>query len=159
MVIWLLGISGSGKTTLAKRLKHNFDKREIKSFIVDGDLIRDFFDRDLGYTKQDRVQNIKRVMITAHVLEMNGIVPIVANISPYEELREFAREKFDNYFEIYLRRDIKNITNKDFVYDSRDVVGVDMEFDEPKNPDLILDTDRLDIDCCIEKIKTEVCID
>jgi len=106
MVIWLLGISGSGKTTLANELKNHFDTKNIKSFIVDGDLIRDFFDRDLGYSKEDRIANIKRVMITAHVLEKNGIIPIVANISPFQHLRDFARDKFDNYIEIYLKRDI-----------------------------------------------------
>jgi len=57
MVIWLLGLSGSGKTTLAKGLKRYFDKKNIKSFIIDGDYVRDFFDRDLGYTEKERKEN------------------------------------------------------------------------------------------------------
>jgi len=146
MVIWLLGISGSGKTTLAKELKRQFDKENKKSYIIDGDLIRDFFDRDLGYSKEERIANIKRVLISAKVLEDNGIIPIVANISPFQFLRDFARSKFKNYIEIYLKRDIKNITNKDFVYNDTNVVGVDMEFDEPTNPDLIIDTSKKNID-------------
>jgi len=152
MVIWLLGISGSGKTTLAKELKKYFDKKNIKSYIIDGDLVRDFFDRDLGYSKKERIENIKRVMIAAKVLEDNGIIPIVANISPFEELRSFARKKFKNYIEIYLKRDIKTIQNKDFVYNDKNVVGVDLEFEIPKNPDLVIDTSKENIKESLEKI-------
>jgi len=152
MVIWLLGISGSGKTTLAKELKKYFDKNNIKSFIVDGDYVRDFFDRDLGYSKEDRIANIKRVLISAKVLEDNGIIPIVANISPFQFLRDFAREKFEKYIEIYLKRDIDTIRNKDFVYKDKNVVGVDVEFDKPTNPDLILDTSRLNINNSLKEI-------
>jgi adenylylsulfate kinase len=152
MVVWLLGVSGSGKTTLAERLKRDFDRKNIKSFIVDGDLIRDFFDRDLGYSKKERVENIKRVMITAFVLEQNGIVPIVANISPYQELRDLAREKFDEYIEIYLKRDIETISNKDEVYQGSNVIGVDLKFDIPTNPNLVLDTGSEDIDISFKRI-------
>jgi len=152
MVIWLLGISGSGKTTLAKELKKQFDKENKKSYIIDGDLMRDFFDRDLGYSKEERIANIKRVLISAKVLEDNGIIPIVANISPFQELRDFARNKFKHYIEIYLKRDIENITNKDFVYSDKNVVGVDMEFDEPTNPDLVIDTSKKDIDESLKDI-------
>ena len=156
MVIWLLGISGSGKTTLANELKKYYDSKNIKSFIIDGDLVRDFFDNDLGYTREDRVANIKRIMLSVYVLEKNGIIPIVANISPFEFLRDFAREKFDNYIEIYLKREIEDISNKDFVYSDTNVVGVDMEFDTPKNPDLVLDTASLDVDRCVEEITAKV---
>jgi len=152
MVFWLLGISGSGKTTLAQELKKQLDSKNIKSFIVDGDLIRDFFDRDLGYSKEERVANIKRVMITAHVLEKNGIIPIVANISPFQHLRDFARAKLDNYFEVYLKRDLQDIVNKDFVYSDKNVVGVDVEFEEPIHADLILNTTKLTVDECLQEI-------
>jgi len=152
MVIWLLGISGSGKTTLAKKLKKQFDKEHKKSYIIDGDLIRDFFDRDLGYSKDDRTANIKRVLICAKVLEENGIIPIVANISPFQELRDFARNKFKNYIEIYLKRDIQTIINKDFVYSDTNVIGVDMEFDEPTNPDLIIDTSKKSINESLNEV-------
>ncbi len=152
MLIWLLGISGSGKTTIAQELKKHFDKTGIKSFIIDGDIVRDFYDNDLGYSKEDRVANIKRIMLSAYLLEKNGIIPIVANISPFEFLRDFARKKFDNYLEVYLKRDIQNIINKDFVYkESKNVVGVDMVFDEPTKPSLTLDTGVFSLDVCVKK--------
>lgn len=112
MVIWLLGISGSGKSTLGKELKNYFDNNNINSYIIDGDIIRNFYENDLGYTKEDREANIKRILLSAYILEQNNIIPIVCNISPFEQLRDFARRKFDNYFEIYLKRDINNIKNK-----------------------------------------------
>jgi len=153
MVIWLFGISGTGKSTLAKELKKHFDNQNKKSFILDGDLVRDFFNRDLGYSKKDRIENIKRIMLAAKVLDDNDIVVIVANIFPFEFLREFARKKFKKYIEIYLKRDIKNIKNKNNVYsNSKNVVGVDLEFDEPKNPTLVIQTDKLSIQESIQKI-------
>lgn len=145
MVIWLLGISGSGKTTLAKELKKYFDARQVKSFIIDGDYVRDFFERDLGYSEKDRIANIKRVMIAAKVLEDNDIVAIVANISPFQFLRDFARKKFDTYIEIFLKRDIETIKNKKRIYSSTNVVGVDIKFDRPTNADLVIDTGKLSV--------------
>jgi len=140
MVIWLLGISGAGKTTLGKMLKEEYDKRGMQSFIIDGDIVRNFYDNDLGYSKEDRISNIKRIMLGAYLLEQNGIVAIVCNISPFESLREFARKKFDNYIEIYLKRDISSIDNKKQVYDSKNVVGVDLEFEIPQKSSLVIDT-------------------
>ncbi|AXH10888.1 adenylylsulfate kinase [Malaciobacter halophilus] len=143
MVIWLLGISGSGKSTLGKELKNYFDNNNINSYIIDGDIIRNFYENDLGYTKEDREANIKRILLSAYILEQNNIIPIVCNISPFEQLRDFARRKFDNYFEIYLKRDINNIKNKKTVYKDKNVVGVDIKFEEPKNSNLIIDTNKL----------------
>lgn len=143
MVIWLLGISGSGKSTLGKELKNYFDNNNINSYIIDGDIIRNFYENDLGYTKEDREANIKRILLSAYILEQNNIIPIVCNISPFEQLRDFARRKFDNYIEIYLKRDINNIKNKKTVYKDKNVVGVDIKFEEPKNSNLIIDTNKL----------------
>lgn len=146
MVLWLLGISGSGKSTLGKKLKIHFDSKDLKCCIIDGDLVRDFYDNDLGYTKEDRVVNIKRILLSAYLLEQNGIIPIVCNISPFQELRDFARKKLENYIEIYLKRELKDINNKNDVYCGNNVVGIDLNFDEPVNPNLELNTSNQTIE-------------
>jgi len=152
MVIWLLGISGSGKTTLGKMIQKYFDKKDIKNYIIDGDIVRDFYNNDLGFTKEDRVTNIKRIMLSAYVLEQNSIIPIVCNISPFQELRDFAKNKFYNYQEIYLIRDLNHIKNKDSVYKNKNVVGIDLKFEEPKNPSLVINTSKLSKEESLRKV-------
>lgn len=144
MVIWLLGVSGAGKTTLGNDLKKYLDSKNIKNCLVDGDIVRAFYDNDLGFEKEDRIANIKRIMLSAYLLEQNGIIPIVCNISPFQELRDFAKIKFTRYIEIYLKRDLQDIHNKDAVYSTNHVVGIDVAFDEPKNPSIVIDTSKTD---------------
>jgi len=158
MVIWLIGLSGSGKTTLGNKLKEHCDRLGQKSFIIDGNLVRDFFDNDLGYSKEDRVANIKRIMLSAHTLSQNGIIVIVCNISPFEELREFARKKIKDYTEIYLKRDVEACMRNDVIkmyqgnIGKTEIVGIDLGFDEPKNSDLTVHTGEETVEESFQKI-------
>ena len=152
MVLWLLGISGAGKSTLGIKLKEYCDQLGKKSWIIDGDSIRDFFDKDLGFEREDRVQNIKRIILAAHVLSENGTIAIVCNISPFEELRQFARKKLKNYDQIYLKKNLNTSRQEDVKNMYRNnvgktpVVGVDLQFDEPHNSDLVLDVENETVD-------------
>ncbi|WP_044837559.1 adenylyl-sulfate kinase [Thalassomonas viridans] len=160
MVIWLLGVSGAGKSTLGNRLKSYCDAQGIKSFLLDGDLVRDFYDNDLGYSPPDRRHNIKRIMLAARVLEQNGIIPIVCNISPFEDLRRFARQKFDNYQQVYLRKDIRHARTNDVKNIYKDhmnktpLVGVDMTFEPPLSNELVLDVDKESVDDSFARLKS-----
>lgn len=151
MVIWLIGISGAGKSTLANELKKHYDELGIKNYIIDGDDVRHFFDNDLGYSREAREMNIKRIILAAHVLDQNDIVTIVANIAPFEHLRSFARTKIKGYVEIFLRKDLQISMQNDVkkVYEKNaetgDIIGVNIGFDEPLNSDLTLDIDRLTV--------------
>ena len=146
MVIWLIGISGAGKSTLGYMLQDYLKKLDRKVYVLDGDSVREFFNNDLGYAKQDRIANIKRILLAAHVLNENGIITIVCNIHPFEELRLFARMKIEDYNEIYLRRNLTQSREADVknMYRNHegktDIVGIDTAFDEPKNSDLTIDT-------------------
>ena len=162
MVLWLLGISGAGKSTLGNKLKEYCDQANKKSWIIDGDSIRDFFDNDLGFEREDRVQNIKRILLAAHVLSESGVIAIVCNISPFEELRQFARKKLKNYQQIYLKKDL-NTSRRDDVKDiyknhvgKTPVVGMDLVFDEPQGSDLVLEVDHQTVEESFQKIKAHL---
>jgi len=158
MVIWLLGISGAGKTTLGNELHKYLQNKNINSFVIDGDLVRDFYDNDLGYDKKDRVANIKRILLSAYILEENNIIPIVCNISPFEELREFARNKLKDYREVYLQKDINTAQLDDIkkIYinntSKTPLIGIDIIFEEPKNSDLIINVDQETVNESLNKI-------
>ncbi|MCH7501542.1 MAG: adenylyl-sulfate kinase, partial [Nitrospinae bacterium] len=138
------------------------DQLNKKSWIIDGDSIRDFFDNDLGFERDDRVQNIKRILLAAHVLSENGVIAIVCNISPFEELRRFARRKLKNYQQIYLKKNLESSRREDVKDMYRNhvgktpVVGMDLQFDEPQNSDLVLDIENETVEESFHKIKTHL---
>ena len=152
MILWLMGISGAGKTTIGRRLKQYLDQEQIKNYLLDGDEVRDLFDRDLGYSDQEREANIKRIILGAYLLDKNDIVGIVCNISPLEHLRALARRKISGYHEIYLKKDLRTSVERDVkgVYQANmgktQVVGIDVAFEEPQHPDLVLEVDRMSED-------------
>ncbi|MEE3466933.1 MAG: adenylyl-sulfate kinase [Eubacterium sp.] len=148
MILWLIGISGAGKTTLGRKLEKHFNDIGKKCYLLDGDEVRDLFDRDLGYTDTDREANIKRIILGAYLLDRNDIVGIICNIAPIERLRQLARKKITGYNEIYLRKDIQVSIKNDVKNVYRDnmgktqIVGLDTSFDEPQSPDLVIDVDE-----------------
>lgn len=152
MIIWLMGISGAGKTTVGRRLEAYLNQNRIQNYLLDGDEVRDLFDRDLGYSDADREANIKRIILGAYLLDRNGIVGIICNISPLEHLRALARKKIPGYHEIYLKKDLKISMENDVkgVYQENlgrtQIVGIDATFDEPRRPDLVLEVDRMTVD-------------
>lgn len=152
MVIWLMGISGAGKTTIGKCLAQHFDEIGKKNYLVDGDEVRDLFDRDLGYTDEEREANIKRIILGAYLLDRNGIIAIICNISPYEHLRKLARCKIEGYNEIYLKKDIQISISRDVkgMYKENigrtQIVGLTSPFDEPVSADLTIEVDNMTVE-------------
>ena len=159
MVIWLMGISGSGKSTIGKWLEKYLARCGLAPAMLDGDAVRAFFNNDLGYSKEDRIANIKRIIFGAYLLSTNSKCTIVCNIAPFEKLRLFARQKLPEYVEIYLKKDIsKSMTNDcKKMYRGNlgktDVVGVDIAFEEPSRADLIVAVDSMTKEHSMEVIK------
>ncbi len=147
-VIWLTGISGSGKTTLGLLLQAEFDNRQKKAEFLDGDIVRDFFEGDLGFSRPERIMNVRRVAFAAVCLAKSGSQTLVANIAPYYEARDFIRRHTEDYFQIYLKlslaearkRDPKGYYEKYDKGEMRNLVGVDEPYDIPRNPDLVAET-------------------
>jgi len=159
MVFWLLGISGAGKTTLGSKLYSDLKNRNIPCYIIDGDEARSFFDHDLGYSTEEREHNMKRIIFAARSLSECGILTIVCNISPWVKMRNLVRQKVPSYKEVYLHRSIDNCIENDVkgIYkdnlDKGSIVGVDIKFEEPTSPDLILDTDKDTVEKSYSKLK------
>ena len=158
LVVWLIGISGAGKTTLGTRLQEYYQQKGTPNYLLDGDEARSIFDGDLGYSREDREANIKRIILAAYVLDRCDIVAIVCNISPFESLRSLARSKIVRYHEIYLRKDV-SISKKDDIkgvyadnYGKTELIGVDIGFDEPLNPSLIIEVDRESVEDSYQKL-------
>ena len=149
MIIWLIGISGAGKTTIGRKLEKHFNELHIKNYLLDGDEVRDLFDRDLGYSDAEREANIKRIILGAYLLDRNDIVGIICNIGPLEHLRALARRKIAGYNEIYLKKDLAISMKNDVKGMYQDnlgktqIVGVDTAFDTPQHPDLVLEVDKM----------------
>jgi len=147
-VIWFTGISGSGKTTLATKLEAELSGLGQPVKLLDGDQVRRFFENDLGYTRPDRIFNIRRIAFAAHQLSECGITAIVANIAPYYEVRDFLRKKLPNYLQIYLKTSLDVVSSRDVQGHYRknrsgeliNLIGVDDVYDEPRRPDLVLET-------------------
>ncbi|TFB12824.1 adenylyl-sulfate kinase [Candidatus Marinimicrobia bacterium MT.SAG.4] len=148
-VIWFTGISGAGKTTLATLLKERSDLEGIENEFLDGDVVRQFFENDLGYTEKERYQNITRIAYAAELLSRHGIISIVANIAPHFKVREFIRRHIENYIQIYvdvsvetaIKRDVKGLYKKYKNGEMENLIGIDDRYDIPRLPNLILNTD------------------
>ena len=149
MIIWIIGISGAGKTTIGRKLEQHFKDIGKACYLLDGDEVRDLFDRDLGYSDADREANIKRIILGAYLLDRNDIIGIICNIGPLEHLRQLARKKINGYNEIYLKKDLSISMKTDVkgIYADNigktQIVGIDATFDEPQTPDLVLEVDKM----------------
>lgn len=150
MVIWIIGLSGSGKTTFANELYKSLNKGEEKYVKLDGDIIRDLFQNDLGHSYQDRRKNAYRIMKLSHFLNRNGINVICSILSISQEDRNWNRKNIPNYFEIFIdvkmdilkKRDSKNLYKNYEKGLIKNVVGCDIIFDQPVNCDYRIENNK-----------------
>jgi adenylylsulfate kinase len=149
--IWLTGLSCSGKSTLSKILETELRKRgRTKIEILDGDVVRTNLSQGLGFSKEDRDTNIKRIGFVCKLLTRNGVVAIAAAISPYRGVRDFNRKEIGDFIEVYcrcpldvcVRRDVKGLYKKALAGEIKNYTGVDDPYEEPPNPEVTLETDR-----------------
>ena len=142
--IWLTGLSGAGKSTIAELLAKKVEEAGKKVELLDGDEVRENLTKDLGFSKEDRDTNIRRIAYVAHLLTKHGVIAIVAAISPYEAIRNEAREKIGNFIEVHVNtplevceeRDVKGLYKKARAGEIRQFTGVDDPYDPLKTPKL-----------------------
>jgi adenylyl-sulfate kinase len=168
MVIWIMGLSASGKTTLAEYIYKKLKPEHNNLVLVDGDMLREIMNNDLGHTVEDRFKNAHRLTRLCKQLDDQGINVICAVLSIFHESQEWNRKNVKKYFEVYIKsdiqslaakRDYKDIYKKALRGQIKNVVGVDIAYPEPKCPDMVITNDSTieDLhktgDAIIEKIK------
>ncbi|UGV40312.1 adenylyl-sulfate kinase [Methanococcoides orientis] len=159
--VWFTGWSGAGKTTLAMALEEELKKRNF-GYVqrLDGDIVREVLCSDLGFSKEDRNENIKRATFVAELLSKNGVATLVSFISPYRALRDHARCKCHNFIEVYVKcdrdtlieRDVKGLYKKALDNEISDFTGISAPYEEPMNPEVVLDTSKEDINESIGEV-------
>ena len=166
LVIWMYGLSGSGKSTLANALERKLFDEGVFTQVLDGDNIRTGLNNNLGFTDEDRTENIRRIAEVAKLFAQAGIVTLTSFITPKKELRANARSIVGDtdFIEVYVKasfqtceaRDVKGLYAKAREGKIKNFTGRDSNFEEPEKADLIIDTNDACINSCVEVILDEI---
>ena len=161
--LWFTGLSGSGKTTITNQLVKALRKRSVPLEVLDGDIVRENLSKGLGFSKEDRDTNIRRIAFVANLLSRNGVPVITAAISPYREIRNEAREMMDGRFveayvkasvEVCEQRDVKGLYAKARAGEIKEFTGVSDPYEPPEDPELVIDTESQSPEQSAEQILT-----
>lgn len=161
-VIWFTGLSASGKSTIANALCKQLHNLGIKGYVLDGDNIRHGLNKDLGFSPENRKENIRRIGEVAKLFVDAGLIVMTAFISPFREDRDNARNllKGGEYIEVYVKcplvecekRDPKGIYKKARIGKVHEFTGISSPYEEPEKPELVLETDKISLDQCIDNL-------
>ena len=161
-VLWFTGLSGSGKSTIANKVDTLLFERGHHSYTLDGDNIRHGLNRDLGFTKEDRIENIRRIGEVARLMSNAGLIVMCSFISPYRAERQMARERAGDgeFIEVFVdtplsvaeERDVKGLYARARAGEIKNFTGIDSEYQEPENPEIRIDTTAESADAAAERI-------
>ena len=159
-VLWFTGLSGSGKSTVANAAEKILHDMGLQTYVLDGDNVRMGLNKDLGFSHKDRTENIRRITEVANLFADSGSIVLTAFISPYREDRDKAREiiSTDDFIEIFVSadlsvcelRDTKGLYKKARAGEIKGFTGIDAPYEAPLNPELIVETDKNDIETCAQ---------
>ena len=163
--VWFTGLSGAGKTTLASRLADVLRGRRYRVEVLDGDVVRTHLSKGLGFGKEDRDTNIRRIGWVCQLLARNGVVAIAAAISPYRAIRDEVRRMHDGRFmevyakcqlEVLIQRDAKGLYKKALAGEISNFTGVSDPYEEPLSPEVVVASDRETVEEGLNKILARI---
>jgi adenylyl-sulfate kinase len=159
--VWFTGLSGAGKTTISDAIEPRLRERGItKIEKLDGDVVRTHLSKGLGFSKEDRDTNIRRIGWVAQVLTRNGVCVLASAISPYREIRDENRKDIGNFVEVFVkcsipeltRRDVKGLYEKALKGEIANFTGVSDPYEEPLNPEVVVDTETEELEESVRKV-------
>jgi adenylylsulfate kinase len=164
VVVWFTGFSGAGKSTIADALTAKLKSEGYQLEVLDGDVIRENLTKDLGFSKEDRDTNIRRIGFVAQLLARNGVIVLVPVISPYRAIREEMRAKIDNFLEVFVNapisvceeRDVKGLYKQARAGKIKQFTGIDDPYEPPTNPEVECRTDLEELTESVDKIFTKL---
>ncbi|MFA4855163.1 MAG: adenylyl-sulfate kinase [archaeon] len=160
--VWFTGLHCSGKTTIANALAEKLRKNGVKLVVLDGDAVRKKISADLGFSREDRNKHIKRVADICELISSNGVLNIACVASPMQEIRDYAKSSIRNFLEIFVKCPLEVCEQRDVKGHYKDAkakkpgfetfLGINLPYEEPKKPDLVLETDKESVQESAEKL-------
>lgn len=158
--LWFTGLSGAGKSTVSEKVYARFRELGAKVELLDGDIVRTHLSKGLGFSKEDRDTNIRRIGFVCELLSRNGVIAIVAAISPYRDVREEVRSQIGDFVEVYVHcpievlaeRDVKGLYKKALAGEIPSFTGVSDPYEPPLNPEVAIDSSKESIDQSVDRV-------
>lgn len=162
--LWFTGLSGAGKSTVSEKVYAQLKEAGAKVELLDGDVVRTHLSKGLGFSKEDRDINVRRIGFVCDLLSRNGVIAIAAAISPYREVREEVRANVENFVEVYVHcpievlaeRDVKGLYKKALAGEIPSFTGVSDPYEPPANPEITIDSSKEHIDDSVAKVMTKL---
>jgi adenylyl-sulfate kinase len=162
--LWFTGLSGAGKSTISEQIFERLKTSGARVELLDGDVVRTHLSKGLGFSKEDRDTNVRRIGFVSELLSRNGVIALVAAISPYREVREEIRGRIGNFVEIYVhcpievlaKRDVKGLYKKALAGEIAGFTGVSDPYEPPLRPEVTIDSSREAVDDSVEKVWTKL---
>jgi adenylyl-sulfate kinase len=160
--LWFTGLSGSGKSTLSELMDQRLRACGARVELLDGDVVRTYLCRGLGFSREDREENIRRIGLVCEILSRNGVIALVAAISPYRASRDEVRARVPNFIEIYMQcpldvliqRDVKGLYRKALAGEIEKFTGISDPYEPPLQPDITIDSSSESLEESLQKITT-----
>ena len=160
VTVWFTGLSGSGKTTITQAVTQQLSSQGYRLEVLDGDIVRQNLTKGLGFSKEDRDENIRRIGFVSHLLTRNGVIVLVSAISPYREIRDEVRNKIGDFVEVYVnaplevceQRDVKGLYQRARAGEIKAFTGIDDPYESPLNPEIECRTDLEELADSVDKV-------